>query len=69
VKQLVEACLGTYGAVDIIVNNAYSGSSAARVEPLDDACFEHQLRINFFAAKWAMAEAFGTCGCGTGGGS
>lgn len=58
VKRMVEACLGTYGAVDILVNNAYSGSPAARVESMDDARFEHQFRISFFAAKWAMTEAF-----------
>lgn len=58
VEAMVAACVETFGSVDILVNNAYRGMGYARVEKMPDENFEHALKINFWAAKWAMTAAF-----------
>lgn len=57
-EGVVAACVETFGSVDILVNNAYSGQGACRIEKMEDERFEHQFRMSFFASKWAMTAAF-----------
>jgi NAD(P)-dependent dehydrogenase (short-subunit alcohol dehydrogenase family) len=54
----VEACAERFGAVDILMNNAYRGPGLARIEAKSDDDFEDGLRICLYAAKWAMETAF-----------
>jgi NAD(P)-dependent dehydrogenase (short-subunit alcohol dehydrogenase family) len=58
VEAMVAAGVELFGAVDILVNNAYRGHGLARVETMDDQWFADSLRINFWAAKWSMTAAF-----------
>jgi len=57
IEAAVEACVANYGAVDILVNNAYRGRGLARFDAMDDAWFEDSFKINFWAAKWSMLAA------------
>lgn len=58
VEAMVAACVKRFGAIDVLVNNAYRGRGLARIETMGDEWFEDSFRINFWAAKWAMMAAF-----------
>lgn len=57
VEAMVATCVEQFGAVDILVNNAYRGRGLARIEAMEDIWFEESFRTNFFAAKWSMMAA------------
>lgn len=54
----VQACVERFGAIDILVNNAFSGGGVQRIETLSDPAFESCMRMCLFAAKWSMEAAF-----------
>jgi NAD(P)-dependent dehydrogenase (short-subunit alcohol dehydrogenase family) len=55
----VAACVEQFGAIDILVNNAYrSREGLGRIERKSDAVFEDGLAVCLYAAKWAMEAAF-----------
>jgi len=58
VEAMVGAAVERFGAIDILVNNAYRGRGLARLERMADDWFEDSFRINFWAARWSMAAAF-----------
>jgi NAD(P)-dependent dehydrogenase (short-subunit alcohol dehydrogenase family) len=58
VTGAVAACIDRFGAVDILVNNAYRGTGLGRLEDKDDAIFEDGLKVCLYAAKWSMEAAF-----------
>lgn len=58
VEGMVAHCVATWGSVDILINNAYRGQAAERLERKSDEDFEHNLRMNFWAGKWSMLAAF-----------
>lgn len=58
VQAMVAQCVARFGAVDILVNNAYSGYGMARIETMPALWFEHNFKINFWAARWSMLAAF-----------
>ena len=45
------------GGVDILVNNAYSGSGTKRIERKTDEDFEVALRMGLWACQWSMQAA------------
>ena len=58
VRAMVETAAGHFGAIDILVNNAWSGSAVKRVEHKSDEDFERSLRIGLMGALWAMRAVF-----------
>jgi NAD(P)-dependent dehydrogenase (short-subunit alcohol dehydrogenase family) len=58
VRALVEQTLDACGRIDVLVNNATPGGGAARVERTAQADLEHHVRVNYFAAFWAMQAVF-----------
>ena len=58
VEAMVAAAAQTFGSVDILVNNAYRGQGAERLEAMPDDRYEASLKMNFWAAKWSMTAAF-----------
>jgi len=54
----VSACVDQFGAVDILVNNAYRGQGLGRIESKSDAVFEDGMTMCLYAAKWSMEAAF-----------
>ena len=53
----VQACVDHFGSIDILVNNAYRGSSMIRIEQKDDETFDSAMKMNLYAAKWTMEAA------------
>lgn len=58
IKGAVNACVERFGAIDILVNNAYRGPGLRRLEAKSDADFEDGLATCFWAIRWSMEEAF-----------
>jgi NAD(P)-dependent dehydrogenase (short-subunit alcohol dehydrogenase family) len=58
VLRAVAACADAFGAIDILVNNAYRGRGLKRIEQKTDEDFEDGMRICLYAAKWSMEAAF-----------
>jgi len=54
----VDACIGHFGAIDILVNNAYRGNGVHRIENKTDELMQYGLTSCLFAAKWSMQAAF-----------
>ena len=53
-KDSVAAMMAAAGPIDILVNNAWSGSGPARIEQKDDTTFDRALRMGLYACKWTM---------------
>jgi NAD(P)-dependent dehydrogenase (short-subunit alcohol dehydrogenase family) len=62
VDAMVQAALGRFGRVDVLVNNAWGARPGrrgySRVETLDDLDIEWALRLGSRAALWAMQAVF-----------
>jgi len=58
VLEAVLACARHFGAVDILVNNAYRGQGIGRIEDKTDAIFSDGLAVCLYAAKWSMEAAY-----------
>ena len=58
VLAMVAAAQSRFGAVDILVNNAWAGSGMKRVEHKSDEDFERSIRVGLMAALWSMQAAF-----------
>ena len=58
VKGAVTGCLDRFGAVDILVNNAYRGIGPSRIETKSDEAFADAMAVCLYAAKWSMEAAF-----------
>ena len=57
VKASVAQLMASAGPVDVLVNNAWSGSGVARVEDKTDAQFDTALHFGVFACQWTMQAA------------
>lgn len=57
VKAAVATCVDRFGAIDILVNNAYRGNGPARIERKSDELFAHAMAMCLYAAKWSMEAA------------
>lgn len=60
VQASVATCIGQFGSVDILVNNAYRGRGLGRIETRTDQDFEEGMLICLYAAKWSMEASFPT---------
>ena len=58
VQAMVAAAHQRWGAVDILVNNAWGGGSLSRVEFKADSNFERGFGVGFYGPLWAMQAAF-----------
>jgi NAD(P)-dependent dehydrogenase (short-subunit alcohol dehydrogenase family) len=58
VKGAVAECIERFGAIDVLVNNAYRGSGPARIETKSDETFSEAMTMCLYAAKWSMEAAF-----------
>jgi len=58
VQAAVAACVAEFGAIDVLVNNAYRGRGLQRIEDKSDDVFEDAMRVCLYAAKWSMEAAF-----------
>ncbi|MFN3424132.1 MAG: SDR family NAD(P)-dependent oxidoreductase [Novosphingobium meiothermophilum] len=57
VLAAVDLCAEQFGAVDILVNNAYRGEGPVRIEHKTDERFDDALKMCLYATKWAMERA------------
>jgi NAD(P)-dependent dehydrogenase (short-subunit alcohol dehydrogenase family) len=57
-RRAVEATIGRFGRVDVLVNNAWGGGSMVRLEHSTEEQMEHGLRMAFWAAYWSMQRCF-----------
>lgn len=58
VIAMVEAAVEHFGAVDILVNNAWGGGTFRRAENKSDAEMQHGIDMNLWAGFWAMQAVF-----------
>lgn len=58
VHAAVEAALTTYGALDVLVNNAWGGGGMGRVENKTDEALRAGMEVAYLAPFWAMQAAF-----------
>jgi len=58
VRDLVRSTAAQLGRIDILVNNATPATGAARLEEMAMDAMEQQVRVNYYAAFWAMQESF-----------
>ncbi len=57
VVAAVDATVDRFGAIDVLVNNAYRGRGLHRIEDKSDDIFEDAMRVCLYAAKWSMEAA------------
>jgi NAD(P)-dependent dehydrogenase (short-subunit alcohol dehydrogenase family) len=58
VLAMVDAAKNAWGTVDILVNNAWAGSTLDRLEKKTDAHMTHGMSVGFYGPFWAMQAAF-----------
>jgi len=70
-KESLQAMVGhtvaRFGRIDILVNNAWHGSTVARLERKTDETMQNGLRVGVLAAFWAMQAVFPHMRAGGGG--
>lgn len=59
VENAVAAAVSEYGAIDVLVNNAWGGGTIGRVENKTDDELAHGLAVGYYGPFWAMRAAFG----------
>lgn len=57
VEAAVAAAVSTYGALDIVVNNAWGGGSIGRVERKSDEALRRGMEVGYLGPFWAMTAA------------
>ncbi|MFI6896413.1 SDR family NAD(P)-dependent oxidoreductase [Streptomyces sp. NPDC050256] len=58
VLAMVDTAVREWGAVDILVNNAWGAGDVGRVENKTDAMMARGLGVGFYGPLWAMQAAF-----------
>lgn len=58
VEHMVERALGEWGALDILVNNAWGGGALGRLEYKNESRFDTGFHVGFYGPLWAMQAAF-----------
>ena len=58
VLAAADSAVGTYGSLDVLVNNAWGGGAMVRLEHVTDEQLAHGLDMAFWAAAWSMRAAF-----------
>ncbi|SDD12297.1 SDR family NAD(P)-dependent oxidoreductase [Nocardioides lianchengensis] len=57
VDAAVAAAVATYGAIDVVVNNAWGGGAIGRLEKKTDEQLQHGMAVGYFGPFWAMTAA------------
>lgn len=60
VSAMIATAVDKWGAVDILVNNAWGGGTLSRFERKTDAGLEAAFKVGYFGPVWAMQAAFPT---------
>jgi len=58
VVGMVARAVERFGAIDILVNNAWGGGGLGRLEHKTDALMEHAMLVAYLGPFWAMQAAF-----------
>lgn len=58
VEVAVASAVAEYGALDILVNNAWGGGAIGRVEHKTDEQLAHGMAVGYYGPFWAMRAAF-----------
>lgn len=58
VEGAVAAVVATYGAIDVLVNNAWGGGGIGRVERKTDDAVSAAIAVGYYGPFWAMRAAF-----------
>jgi NAD(P)-dependent dehydrogenase (short-subunit alcohol dehydrogenase family) len=58
VQAMVQAAIGAWGRIDVLVNNAWGGGSFSRLEHKTDRDMEHGFRVGLMSSFWSMQAAF-----------
>jgi NAD(P)-dependent dehydrogenase (short-subunit alcohol dehydrogenase family) len=58
VENAVQTALSEYGALDVVVNNAWGGGSIGRVEGKTDEQLAQGIAVGYYGPYWAMRAAF-----------
>jgi len=57
-EHMIEVANDAWGAVDVLVNNAWGGGSLKRVEHKTNDDFDRGMHVGFYGPMWAMRAAF-----------
>lgn len=57
VEAAVAAAVSAYGALDVLVNNAWGGGSIGRVEKKTDEALARGMAVGYYGPFWAMQAA------------
>jgi NAD(P)-dependent dehydrogenase (short-subunit alcohol dehydrogenase family) len=58
VEAAVARTVESFGAIHILVNNAWSGGTVEPLEAKSDATVQHAMTVGYMAAFWSMRAAF-----------
>ncbi|WP_283615951.1 SDR family NAD(P)-dependent oxidoreductase [Mycolicibacterium poriferae] len=58
VENAVDVALAEFGALDILVNNAWGGGALNRVEAKTDEQVAHGMAVGYYGPFWAMRAAY-----------
>ena len=58
VEAMVAAAVERWGAIDVLVNNAWGGGTMSRVEQKTDAELDAAFAVGYHGPRWAMQAAF-----------
>ncbi len=59
-QSAVAETVNRFGAIDILVNNAWSGGELSRVEKKTDELLQRAFAVGYYGPFWAMQAAFPT---------
>lgn len=57
VEAAVAAAVASYGAIDVVVNNAWGGGAIGRLEKKTDEQLQHGMAVGYLGPFWAMTAA------------
>ena len=60
IQNAVAETVNRFGAIDILVNNAWSGGEISRVERKSDELLEKAFGVGYYGPYWAMQAAYPT---------